>query len=218
MGRMSDNKTDAIRQYSELGEDDLIKLLADMTDSVPADVAAVILALKNRREASVPARRRIGEYLRHQGIVEQQYRQDTAEGVSDYTRRHATAPKEVVDEIRADEYAGTAMLRLDDLKLVVEPIVRDSEHEFYMRQATLLNGLDTHKLPERQAALLPCIAQGHLAKYSNSGDYHGKKGCTCARPDGRTVNALVKRDFIGTRRGLGYNPTYTLMLIRPKSS
>lgn len=220
-------------RYAELGEDDLIELAVQGLDKLFGDdpeagweadpeifssLDAVLRSLKARRKATAPARRRIGEYLRHQAILTANYRRDTAEGVSDYTRRNATAPKEVVDEVRADAYTGTARLRLDDLKLVAEPIVRDSEHEFYMQQATLLSSLDTDKLPDRQAALLPCIAKGHITRYRNSGDYSGKAGCTCVRLDGRTVNALLKRDFIGSRRGLGYNPSYTLMLVRPKTA
>lgn len=212
------------RKYAELSEDDLIDMLAGMAETfaghlkgIPADMAALSLALKARRDATAPARRRIGEYLRHQAILAANYRRDTAEGVSDYTRRNAEEPKDVLSEVRTDEYANTARLRVSDLVKVMEPTVRDSKHEFYMQQATLLSGLDSDSLPDKQAALLPCIAKGHLSHHG-SGSYSGKSGCTCARPDGRTVNALLNKDFIGIRKGLGYRPSGTLMLVRPKTT
>lgn len=49
-------------------------------------------------------------------------------------------------------------------------------------------------------------------------DVKAENGCTCVRPDGRTVNALLNKDFVGVRRGLGYNATATLMLIRPTTA
>lgn len=204
-------------QYAELGEDDLIDLLIPapgqaITERKAMEMVAIAQALKARREETAPARRRIGEYLRHQAINEADY-QRTKDSPYSSTKE----PRDVLDEIRADAYANTARLRLSDLCKVVQPVVRDSEHEFYMQQATLQSGLDTDKLPEKQAALVPCIAKGHVSHYG-SDNYSGKNGCTCARPDGRTVNALLNKDFIGIRMGLGYRPSGTLMLIRPKTA
>jgi hypothetical protein len=210
-------------QYAVLGEDDLIGLAAELGDLLQhghqdflqsrlSDLTAVLEALKIRREATAPARRRIGEYLRHVAINEAEY-----ERTKDNRYSNAKEPRDIVDEIRADAYAATARLRLTDLSQVVEPTVRDSQHEFYAQQATIQSGLDTDKLPEKQAALVPCVARGHITSHSD-GRYSGERGCTCHLLDGRTVNALMKRDFIGVRQALGYRANGTLMLIRPKTA
>jgi hypothetical protein len=184
----------------------------DFLQSRLSDLTAVLEALKIRREATAPARRRIGEYLRHVAINEVAY-----ERTKDSAYSNAKAPRDIVDEIRADAYAATARLRLTDLSQVVEPTVRDSQREFYAQQATIQSGLDTDKLPEKQAALVPCVARGHITSHGD-GRYSGERGCTCHLLDGRTMNALVKRDFIGIRQGLGYRANGTLMLIRPKTA
>jgi hypothetical protein len=214
-------------RYAELGEDDLIELAVQGLDRLFGDdpeagweadpeifssLDAVLRSLKARREATAPARRRIGEYLRHVAINEAAY-----ERTKDSAYSNAKAPRDVVDEIRADAYAATARLRLTDLSQIVEPTVRDSQHEFYAQQATIQSGLDTDKLPEKQAALVPCVARGHITSHGD-GRYSGERGCTCHLLDGRTVNALVKRDFIGVRQGLGYRANGTLMLVRPKTA
>lgn len=210
------------QQYAELGEDDLIALAAELGDRLQyghqdflqtrlADLTAVLEALKIRREASAPARKRIGEYLRHLDLNDREYERTNGRYIS------AREPKDILDELRADEHAGVARLRATDLVQVVQPIVRDSKHEFYMDQATILSSLEDVKLPEKQAALLPCIAQGHITRFT-SGSYSGQRGCTCHLVDGRTANALMNKDFVGTRKGLGYRPTHTLMLVRPKTA
>jgi hypothetical protein len=214
-------------RYAELGEDDLIELAVQGLDKLFGDdpeagweadpeifssLDAVLRSLKARREATAPARRRIGEYLRHVAINEVAY-----ERTKDSAYSNAKAPRDIVDEIRADAYAATARLRLTDLSQVVEPTVRDSQREFYAQQATIQSGLDTDKLPEKQAALVPCVARGHITSHGD-GRYSGERGCTCHLLDGRTMNALVKRDFIGIRQGLGYRANGTLMLIRPKTA
>lgn len=213
-------------QYSELGEDDLIEMAVQLTDAlfgddsesgweadprVFQDLDAVLRSLKARRDATAPARRRIGEYLRHLDLNDREYERTNGRYTS------AREPKDILDELRADEYAAVARLRATDLVQVVEPLVRDSKHEFEMNQATILSSLEDIKLPEKQAALLPCIAKGHIVRH-DSGGYSGERGCTCHLPDGRTVNALMNKDFVGTRRGLGYRPRHTLMLVRPTTA
>lgn len=205
-------------QYDELGEDDLINLLAQLagqykggTGTLTKDMVALIKALKARRDATAPARRRMGEYLRHLNLNDREYERTNGRYTS---ARH---PQDILDELRADEYAGTARLRATDLAQVVQPTVRDSKHEFEMNQATILSSLEDVKIPEKQAALLPCIAKGHISRH-DSGTFSGQSGCTCFRLDGRTVNALWSKDFVGTRKGLGYRPVHTLMLVRPKTA
>lgn len=207
--------------YAELGEDDLIDLLSQTREAwtsnrvgaVEAMATMCILAqaLKDRRDATAPARRRIGEYLRHLSLNDAEWER------TDGRYTHARDPRDILDEIRSDAYTNTARLRQTDLVQVVQPLVRDSKHDFEMRQEALLSALGDVKLPEKQAALLPCIAKGHITSHGSG--FSGKDGCTCSRPDGRTMNALMKRDFIGARRELGYRPTSTtLMLMRPKTS
>lgn len=210
-------------QYFELSEDDLIGLLAEMTlGKADVEVQALVLALRARRDASAQSRRRIGEYLRQQAIVQVKYDRDMASD-SDYSKRNAKEPKSELDSVRADAYAGTARLLLADIQRIVEPVVRDTETEFYAEQATRLSiWLESKEVSEKQAALLPCIAQGHITTFGNS--YTGKsrsfdeQPCTCVRPDGRTVNALKKKGVITFRAPLGYGHSATAMLARPKTA
>lgn len=223
-----------VPQYSDLTEDELIDLAENkvqeleegpngfVTWDIAQELKAILGALKKRREATVPARIRIGEYLRQQQIAEKQYEQDINSG-SDYARRHAKAPQDILDEIRSDEYARKAALRLGDLRMLVSPLVRDAKAEFYAEQQRRLERWmqgEGAKLPEKQRVLLSCIAQGHLTKYRSSSDYGGKRGCpTCARPDGRTLNALLRKEHIvSVRPGLGgaIHTSYTLMLKAPQ--
>ncbi len=221
------------QQYSDLTETDAVELLAEMVetyaehlDGIPADMAKVVLALKARHEATRVARVRVGEYLRQQQIVQdkyehdlQKYNEDKAEGRKIYST--PKAPADVLGEVRSDEYAGTARLRVSDLRQVVPVHVWDSKATFEATQAERLAHWQQQNLSEKQAALLPCIAEGHITSHG-SGAYRGKSwgwrdevSCTCARIDGRTVNALIKKGVVGFRSGIGYNSLNTLMLKAP---
>jgi hypothetical protein len=204
-----------IEQYRELSLDDLIDLAAQICETgtyvtpppqVIGELTSVVRAIKVRHDETAPARRRIGEYLRQLAIKEARpvYLGRQVDGSS-------YGPKPVEDEVdflREDEYAGKAVLRLRDLRQLAPVLVRNTEAEFFAEQERRLEILMQHagaKLPEKQKALLPCVAKGHLVS-GYSGIYRSTSEC-CERVDGRTVNALVKKDFIGYRvepgRGAG---------------
>jgi hypothetical protein len=218
-------------QYAELGEDDLIELASGLgsrlseirsemiRQDTTLELVAVVEALKARRDATAKARHRIGEYLRHQGLLEAKYQAAQA-STSDHAKRTDKQPDEVVSEVRADEYTVAAKLLLSDLNRVVGLTVRDSKAEFYAEQEARLAHYLEHqgtKLPEKQRVLLACIAKGHITAYSTEGyrQAYDTKCDTCQRPDGRTVGALERKGFLGSRRGLGWNSGSTLCLKKP---
>jgi hypothetical protein len=228
-------------QYVELTEDELIELASDLGDRVYAsgtagegrraslELVAVVGALKARREATAPARRRIGEYLRQQGIVEAQYEKDISSD-SNYAKRNAKPVQDILDELRADKYAKKAMLRLTDLRKLVTPLVRDTKAEFEAEQQRRLELWQAKGLPEKQAVLLECISKGHMTvsthtgrSYSggSKGMWHEERCQKCQRPDGRTLEALRRKDVFGTIPPLGYTTggrMETLMLKDPEKS
>lgn len=195
-------------QYAELGEDDLIALLHDLClGSAPEEVANVALALKARREATGPARKRIGEYLRQQLMYEA-------------TQTHRE-PRDELDSVRADQYAKAASLRLTDLRQVVEVRVWDSKAAFFRvqesRLAQWLESDEYKKLPPKQQALLPCVAKGHIERgYS---DWRGTKDC-CHAIHGATMNSLIsKRHIVIPLAKVGFGHGHSiLMLAEPKTS
>lgn len=221
------------RQYSELTEDEMVAMLAEMAEvyaeqlvGIPAEMAKIALALKARHDATAPARRSVGEYLRQKQIQEDRYREDLRkqeEAQAEGRRYYGTPkkPEDVVDQVRTDEYAGTGVLKISELRQVVAPLVRDSKAQFYAIQEERLAVWQTRGLPEKQAALLKCIAEGHITAHS-SGSYSGRNlgfdadRCVCARPDGRTMGALIKKGVVGVRSGLGFNSLSTLMLKKPE--
>lgn len=227
-------------KYSELGEDDLINLAAHLAEvfttghgqvanrEAAMEMVSVVQALKARRDATEPARNRVGEYLRQQAILEAQYQDDLkrCEEAEAAGRRSYTTPKQptqVLDEIRSDEYAGTASIRLTDLQRLVPTATTDTKTRFYETQDVRLQVWQEEGLSEKQAALLPCIAKGHIKSYT-SGSYSGEnKGwnhednCpTCSgRIDGRSIQALLRKGIAAKRLGLGVHSGSTLML-KPK--
>jgi hypothetical protein len=227
-----------VSQYVELTEDELIELADDLGARVTAsatavegrraalELVAVVGALKARRDATAPARRRIGEYLRQQGIVEAQYEKDVNSN-SDYVKRNAKPVLEVLDELRSDLYARQAKLRLADLRMLVTPVVRDTKAEFEAEQQRRLELWTAQGLPEKQAAFLECIAKGHM-RYSGSGTgYHGDPSpwndpehCKkCGRPDGRTMQAMSRKKVFTELPGIGHQVggrLNTLMLTDPE--
>jgi hypothetical protein len=191
------------------------------------ELVAVVGALKARRDATAPARRRIGEYLRQQGIVEAKYERDINSD-SDYTKRNAKPVPEVLDELQSDKYARRAQLRFADLRQIITPVVRDTKAEFEAEQQRRLELWQAQGLPEKQAAYLECIAKGHMSVSTHSGrSYSGdstgmwdNERCTkCRRPDGRTMEALRRKEVFGTIPTLGFRVggrTETLMLKDPE--
>jgi hypothetical protein len=234
-------------QYVELTEDELIELADDLGAQVYAsgtagegrraalEMTAVVRALKARRDATAPARRRIGEYLRQQGIVEAQYEKDINSD-SDYAKRNAKPVQDILDELRADKYAGKAMLKFSDLRMLVTPLVRDTKAEFEAEQQRRLELWKTRGLPEKQAAMLECIAKGHVTRYHSTGytSYSGDNGggigisvddpkrCqVCQRPDGRTMEAMRRKKVFTTLPALAYSAGGSrnrLMLTDPEKS
>lgn len=224
-----------VRQYAELGEDDLIALIShigstikdsadkDEDSRILAELEPVILALTSRRNASVPARERIGEYLRQQGLVQAKYQKDLAG--SDYSRQHATPPQEELDFIHTDPYARSAVLLLSDLMRLASATVRDTKTEFFAEQQERLQALLTAnpKMPEKQQNLLRCIAQGHIVRsagWGNSRYVHelpyGDSGQDCGdHGNANTVNALMKRKLTSVRPASALHRS-TLMLKKPQ--
>lgn len=195
-------------QYLELTEDELIGLLAETAEiyaeylvGIPADMAAMSLALKKRRDAAAPARARIAEYLRHVKIKQDKYEKDLASDY-EYTRKNARRPEQVIDSQNNDEWTSSAHLQLADLQRLVTPVVRDTKAEFFEQQAEWLEIWKTRaeyqKLPDKQKAILECIAKGHV-----SSSYRGWKGDqdeTCRNIHGATANSLIKKNtFTSTR-------------------
>lgn len=209
-----------VSQYSELTEDELIELADDLGDAVLAserratqELVAIIRSLKSRRDATAPARRRIGEYLRQQGIVEAKYEKDIRSD-SDYAKRNAKPVPEVLDELRSDTYAGIAKLRFSDLRMLVTPVVRDTKAEFEAEQQRRLELWQAEELPEKQAAVLECLAKGHITYHSRTHSYSGDSTGTwtepercqkCQRPDGRTLEALRRKKVFMRLTGIGSN-------------
>lgn len=220
-------------QYAELTEDELIELATQKAESgSTSELAAVLGALKIRREVSAPSRARIAEYLRQQAIVQAEHDADViaqeknkAEGRKFYGTPKK-APEDVLDEVRADEYAKTARLRLADLQRLVTPVVRDTKAEFYAEQEDRLQQwVGSKRVTEKQAALLPCIAAGHISSHRSSGGYSGDhtgtwndgtRCQTCQRPDGRIMRALLDKNVITTRPSLGWNHPSAMMLKKPE--
>jgi hypothetical protein len=204
-------QTTSAGQYAELGEDDLIDLLAQKTEHSYLDereqveeLRAIIEALKARREASAPARARIGEYLRQKALY-------------DATQKH----RETVDEqdsLRADQYAKTASLRLSDLRHVVSVPVKDTKAIFLRVQEERLTQWqesdEYKKLPPKQQALLPCVAKGHI-EYGYSG-WRGSEAC-CRDTHGATFNSLTgKKHIVTTLTKAGFRSGFAyLMLAKP---
>jgi len=166
------------------------------------EMVAIAQALKARRDATAPARARIGEYLRQQGLVEAKYRRDLA-NASEYTQQHAKAPVQDLDVIHTDAYVPAATLCLSDVVALVQPVVRDTKAEFYAEQERRLTVLlERHRrlMPEKQQNILRCIAKGH---YSYLGGWGGgsryihrdsDNGETCGdHGNGNTMNALLNR-------------------------
>jgi hypothetical protein len=213
-------------QYAELGEDDLITLLFDKYfGSDNSELSDLVGMLMIRREASASARRRIGEYLRQQGIVETRYREEL-ESISEYTRTHARAPKDELDVIREDPYAPGVALKLSDLSRVVQPAVRDTKAEFFVEQERRLEILLERygrTMPEKQQNILRCIAHGHYSYrssgWSSSGYTHSSQGNgeDCGdRGNGNTMNALMNRKLTTYRSRVGVTDSTMLMLAEPK--
>jgi hypothetical protein len=210
------SKQAQVSQYAELTEDELIELASDLGDRVYAsgtagegrraslELVAVVGALKARREVTAPARRRIGEYLRQQGIVQAQYEKDIS-STSDYARKHARQPEEAIHYIHSDEWVPTATLRLSDLQRLVTPVVRDTKAEFFAEQEDRLEewkqAAEYKKLPEKQKAVLECVVKGHIV-YSYRG-WKGDHEC-CRDIHGATMNSLTsKRHIVTTRSRTG---------------
>lgn len=217
------------RQYGELTEDELIDLLAETAETyashlvgVPADMAAIAVALKKRRDGSKINRARIAEYLRHQQLKQDKYDKDMASD-SDYSKRNARKPEDVIDSIRVDEWTSGANLLLTDLQRLVTPVVRDTKAEFFEQQALWLEQWKSRKayqkLPDKQKALLECVAKGHI-----SSSYRGWKGDqdeVCRNIHGATANSLIgKKIFTGTRPrpGGGIHHSSFLTIKRPGQS
>ncbi len=221
-------------QYIELTEDELIKLAVqkarDLALTSPIeDLVEVVEALQARRNATAESRRRIGHYLRHAALQQQQYDKDMASG-SDYAKRHAKAPTENIDSLRVDKWTSAGELRLSDLQRVV-PVqtfdgALDGEKVFYDTQADRLeqwkNHPDYETLPDRQKVLLPCIAAQHISD-GYRGWTHGS-GSFDKRPDcyqnihQSTMNSLLKKKHIvGTRTlpGMAVHRVAYLMLKDP---
>jgi len=224
------NKTGALeeksRQYLELTEDELIDLLAETAEiyaehlmGIPADMAAMALALKKRRDDAAPARARIAEYLRHAKIEQDKYEKDI-ESDSEYTRRNARKPEQVLDHLNKDPWTSGATLLLSDVQKLVTPLVRDTEKEFFEEQAERLELWKTRpeykKLPEKQKVLLEHIALGHVV--SDYRGYRGQQDC-CRDTHGSTIRSLrEKRIFTTTRpRASTLHASNYLMLHRPSA-
>jgi hypothetical protein len=203
-------------QYTELAEDDLIELASTLgarlgeirseviRQDTTAELVAVVGALKARREATAPARERIGEYLRQQNLVEADRLKAMASPYSSQTTKKE--PFENIDDLRADPYVKAAVLRLSDIAAVVQPVVRDTEAEFYAEQQSRLAYYLEHNpsLPEKQKNILRCIAQGHYKLdrgWGGDRSYrHSSYGeCETDRGNGNTMNSLLKKGFTTTR-------------------
>lgn len=215
-------------QYAELTEDELIDLLAETARTYaehltggPADMAAIAVALKARRDGSKENRDRIAEYLRHVQLKQDKYDKDMA-STSDYSRRNARKPVEVIDSIREDEWTGGANLRLVDLQRLVTPVVRDTRTEYFEQQAAWLAEWKTRKayqqLPDKQKAILECAALGRVVE--------SYQGWSCSAPEcGRihqgTMNSLLKKKiFTGSRSrpGASIHRSAYLTIARPGQS
>lgn len=195
-----------IELASELASD-LTEIRSEMVRrDKTEELVAVVRALKVRRDIAAPARRRVGEYLRQVAIQETRHVYVGRNNGPDGSSYGPRPMEDVIDNKREDDYASRATLRLSDLRRLVPPLVRDTEREFYdeqERRLTLLMQGEGAKIPEKQQALLPCIAKGHITKGRHSHSYDGTQGC-CALVDGRTINALAKKSFIGSRMKSGH--------------
>lgn len=220
-----DNLDQRAEQYTELTEDELIDLLAEMahtSSTEPQAMAVVAVALKKRRDGSKANRDRIAEYLRQVQMIQAKYDKDMASDY-EYSKRNARPPEEHIHHVSADEWTRGATLLLTDLQRLVTPVVRDTKQEFFDRQAEWLAEWKTRKayqkLPEKQKALLECVAKGHV-----SSSYRGWKGDqdeTCRNIHGATSNSLIeKKIFTGTRNrpGGGIHHTSFLTIKRPGQS
>jgi hypothetical protein len=212
-------------QYAELSLDDLIALAAERAEeflhspgegALADSLAEVVRAVKARHDEAAPARARVGEYLRQIAIKETRHVYLGRRGSDGNAYGPKPAPDEIA-EIREDQYSGKATLRLSDLRQVVPVRVRDTEGEFFAEQERRLEILMQHagaKLPEKQKALLPCVAKGHLSS-GVSGSFSGERDCTCSGVDGRTLNALEKKIFIGSRVKPGMHGGSILLIKKP---
>ncbi len=222
--------TEQTDQYAELGEDDLISLASDLSSRLSTihgemvrqdttlELVAVVGALKARRDASAPVRARIGEYLRQQDMVETQRQTKLKSPYSSQTADKE--PFENIDELHADPYVPTAVLRLSDLAQVVQPLVRDTESEFFAEQQARLAVVLEHnpKLPQMQQNILRCVAEGHYRSSRGLGGSHAyfhRGDCANDRGNGNTMNALLKRGFVTTYT-VAYQTT-KLMLKKPSA-
>jgi len=222
-----------VSQYTELTEDELIELASDLGSrlgetwsqlaqrGITDELVAVVGALKVRREASAPARRRVGEYLRQQAMVQAKY--DTDMQGSDYAQKRAKKPEQLLAHISEDEWVPSATLLLADLQRLATPLVRDTKAEFFEEQeARLAAWLETDeykKLTDKQKVILPCIAKGHI-KHSYRGWRGEADGCTCREIHGTTMNAFVEKQrnrMYTSRTKPGFHhDNQRMMLLAPK--
>lgn len=221
-------------QYAELGEDDLIELASeqgrriaeghiDFRESRLADLLVLVEALKARRDASAPARRRIGEYLRQQAIVEAKYQRDLN---SEYASKTAREPARDLGVIHSDIYAPAVALRVSDLTRLVQVPVRDTKTEFFAEQERRLEVLlerYRRTMPKKQQTLLRCIAKGHYSYSSGWGGgsryTHRDQGDDCGdRGNGNTLNALLNRKLHTSLAKINTHDSTTLMLAAPKTT
>jgi hypothetical protein len=204
-------------QYAELTEDELIELADDLAHLTKADktLVAVVEALKARRDATAPARRRIGEYLRQQGITQAKYEADLA-SPHEYTRKNARKPEDVISSVHTDEWVNTAALRLSDLQRLVTPLVRDTKSEFFEEQQARLEAwkrtAEYAKLPEKQRALMKCTAEGHI-EHGYRG-WRGTEKC-CQDVHGSTMSSFTKKHHIvGSRPKVGLRHDRHLLMLK----
>jgi hypothetical protein len=208
-------------QYAELTEDELIELADDLAHLTKADktLVAVVEALKARRDATVPARRRISEYLRQQAITQAEY-EKKIKSTFEYERKSARKPEDVISAVHTDEWVNTAALRLSDLQRLVTPLIRDTQAEFFEEQQARLDAwkktAEYAKLPEKQKALMKCAAEGHI-EHGYRG-WRGQESC-CQDVHGSTMSSFTKKNHIVVSRpkvGLRHD-RHMLMLKKPEA-
>lgn len=210
-----------LSQYAELTEDELIELADDVAHLIKADkrLLAIIGALKARRDVTAPARRRVGEYLRQQGITQAEYEADL-KSESEYTRKNARKPEDILATVHTDSWAPTAALRLSDLQRLVTPLVRDTKAEFFAEQQARLEAWkrtpEYAKLPEKQQRLLPCVAEGHIERnYRGWRSVGGSNSC-CGNAHAATISSLVSKPITASRPKAGFRyEREVLMLADP---
>lgn len=215
------------RQYEELTQDELVNLADELGHQAVSsqgsqegkrillELAAVLGALKARNDAGAPARRRIGEYLRQVSIKENEkvyLGQGKGEDGGSYGRKKVD---DLINSLRVDQYSGAGNLLLSDIRFLVPTLVRDTKAEFFEKQEARAAGwLETpegKKLPEKQKAVLPCVAKGHI-QYDYRG-WRGTQSC-CQRTHGATLAALAKKTKIVTTRtkiGMQHGASYMML-------